>query len=114
MLLGDWLTLLGVALLVIGLSGWMLPQTGQGPRGSDYADRVHWRRPGLTDALLGLRLRWRPETGRPAAPSTAAAGLRVEAHDLTDYVCRLADGSMGRVAIIAGNDEEWTAVCVSA
>jgi hypothetical protein len=41
-------------------------------------------------------------------------GLRVDAHDLTDYVCRLADGSMGRVAIISGTDEEWTAVCIPA
>jgi hypothetical protein len=36
-------------------------------------------------------------------------------HDhLTDYVCRLADGSMGHVAIVPGTDEEWTAVCVRA
>ena len=59
-------------------------------------------------------LRWRPGSGWPAAPGTTAAGRRIDSHDLTDLVCRLADGSMGRVAIVPGTDEDWTAVCVPA
>jgi hypothetical protein len=39
------------------------------------------------------------------------SGLPIDAHDVTDYVCRMADGSMGRVAIIAGTDDEWMALC---
>jgi hypothetical protein len=114
MLLGDWLILIGVALLIVGVDGWVLTATGRGPRESDLAHRGGGRQPGITDAISGLLLRWRPEGGGPAAPSAAAAGLRIEAHDLTDHVCRLADGSMGRVAIIPGTEEEWTAVCVPA
>jgi len=114
MLLGDWLTLIGETLLIVGVTGWALHDTSRDPRESDLADRGRGRRPGITDALSGLLLRWRPEGGRPATLRTTAAGLRVDAHDLTDYVCRLADGSMGRVAIIPVTDAEWTAVCVSA
>ena len=69
------------------------------------------RRPSLRDSIMALRW-WRPGSRRPAAFRDAVTGLRIEACDLTDYVCRLADGSMGRVAIIAGTDEEWTALCV--
>jgi len=69
------------------------------------------RRPSLRDSITAL-LRWRPASRQPAAFRDAVTGLRIEAHDLTDSVCRLADGSMGRVAIIAGTDEEWTALCV--
>ena len=37
--------------------------------------------------------------------------LRTIAHELTDYPCRLPDGSMGRVAI-REVEGEWEAVCV--
>jgi hypothetical protein len=69
------------------------------------------RRPSLRASIMAL-LRWRPASRQPAAFRDAVTGLRIDAHDLTDYVCRLADGSMGRVAIISGTDEEWTALCV--
>jgi hypothetical protein len=69
------------------------------------------QRPSLRDSVVAL-LRWRPTSRQPAAFRDAVTGLRIDAHDLTDYVCRLADGSMGRVAIIPGTDEEWTALCV--
>lgn len=42
---------------------------------------------------------------------TRRAALAAEEHELTDYVCRLDDGSMGRVAI-RESDGEWIAVCV--
>ena len=111
---GDWLTLIGVMLLIIGVDGWVLLETSGGPRVSDRAAQGRERRLSVADAISGLLRRWRPEAGRSAALRATADGLRVEAHDLTDYVCRLADGSMGRVAIIAGTDEEWTAVCIPA
>ena len=114
MLLGDWLILIGVTLLIVGVIGWVLPETGRGSRKSDVASQVRWRRPGFMDAISALPHRWRPASRRPAALRATAAGLRVDAHDLTDYVCRLADGSMGHVAIIPGTDEEWTAVCLPA
>jgi hypothetical protein len=114
MLLGDWLILIGALLLIIGIDGWVLLETSGGPRGSDLADRGRGRRPGITDAISGLLRRWHPENDRSAALQDAVTGLRIDAHDLTDYVCRLADGSMGRVAIIGGTDEEWKAVCVPA
>jgi hypothetical protein len=114
MSLGDWLTLIGVVLLIIGVDGWVLLETSGGPTVSDRAAQGRGRRLSVTDAISGLLRRWRPEAGRSAALRATADGLRVEAHDLTDYVCRLADGSMGRVAIIAGTDEEWTAICVPA
>ncbi len=80
----------------------------------DFARPGRERRSNLRDWMLAL-LRRRPESHRPAARRANMAGLLVvDAHDLTDYVCRLADGSMGRVAIIAGTDEEWSAVCVRA
>ena len=69
------------------------------------------RRPSLRDSMMAL-LRWRPGSRQPAAFRDAVTGLRIEAHDLTDYVCRLADGSIGRVAIISGKNGEWTALCV--
>ena len=113
MLLGDWLTLIGVMLLIIGVDGWVLLETSGGPGRTDLADRGRGRRPSLRDSVMTL-LRWRPASRQPAAFRDAVTGLRIEAHDLTDSVCRLADGSMGRVAIISGTDEEWTAVCVPA
>ena len=39
--------------------------------------------------------------------------LVYDEHELTDYVCRLEDGSMGRVAIHE-SDGEWIGVCVKA
>ena len=57
-------------------------------------------------------LRRRPASPQPAALWDAVTGLRIEARDVTDHVCRLADGSMGCVAIFAGIDQEWTARCV--
>lgn len=69
---------------------------------------------GIRDSIVALMLRWHPRRVRPVALDTDRAGHRIDAHDLTDYLCRLTDGSMGRVAIIAGTDEEWTAVCVPA
>jgi len=112
MLLGDWLTLIGVMLLIIGVDGWVLLETSGGPGGTDLANRGRGPWPKIMDAISALLLRWRPASRQPAAFRDAVTGLRIEAHDLTDYVCRLADGSMGRVAIIAGTDEEWTALCV--
>jgi hypothetical protein len=114
MLLGDWLTLIGVTLLIIGVDGWVLLETSGGPRQSERAAQGLGRRPGVTGAISGLLRRWLRDGGRSASLRSTAGGLRVDAHDLTDYVCRLADGSMGRVAIIGGTDEEWTAVCVPA
>ena len=72
------------------------------------------RWPGIRESIVSLLLRWRPESPRPAARRDPATGLGIDNHDLTDYVCRLADGSMGHVAIILGPDGEWTAVCVPA
>jgi len=112
MLLGDWLILIGVTLFIVGVTGWTLPETGRGPGESDFARSGRGRRPSIGDSISTLLLRWHRRGGWPAALRATAAKLRIEAHDPTDYVCRLADGSMGRVAIIAGTDEEWTAVCV--
>jgi hypothetical protein len=71
----------------------------------DFAKQGLQPRSSLRDSMLALLQRLRPESRRPATP-------RIADHDLTDYVCRLEDGSMGRVAIILGVDDEWTAVCV--
>jgi hypothetical protein len=76
--------------------------------------RQERRWPGIRESIVSLLLLWRPESPRPAALRDPATGLGIDSHDLTDYVCRLADGSMGHVAIILGPDEEWTAVCVPA
>jgi hypothetical protein len=48
---------------------------------------------------------------RPVAARRSA--IAYDAHELTDYICRLADGSMGRVAI-RESDGEWIGVCVPA
>jgi hypothetical protein len=112
MSLGDWLTVIGVILLIVGVDGWVLLETSGGP--SDRVAQGLPRRPRVTDAVAGLLRRWRPDGRRSTALRTTADGVRVDAHDLTDYVCRLADGSMGRVAIISRTDEEWTAVCIPA
>lgn len=113
MLLGDWLILIGAILFTVGVTGLTQLETSRGSGESDlvWSDPGRW--PSITGSIQGL-LRRRPEGGRPAALRATTAGLRIDAHDLTDFVCRLADGSMGRVAIIGGSDEEWTAVCVPA
>lgn len=59
----------------------------------------------------------RPEADRPSPLARVHAGLvrlaRREDHSLTDYPCRLPDGSTGRTAI-RQVDGEWTAVCTVA
>jgi hypothetical protein len=54
---------------------------------------------------------------RAAAPSMRARLLaatrrvtRRDRHSLTDYPCRLPDGSIGRTAVVMRNGE-WTLVC---
>lgn len=39
--------------------------------------------------------------------------VRRDRHSLTDYQCRLADGKVGRVAVVM-SDGEWTLVCRAA
>ncbi len=60
------------------------------------------------DGILSRAVAWlsslRPVTTERATPA-------VGEHELTDYVCRLDDGSMGRVAIRESKGE-WIAVCV--
>ena len=53
--------------------------------------------------------------GRLAAlrPANARQAIAYEAHELTEYVCRLTDGSMGRVAMRQA-EGEWVAVCIAA
>jgi hypothetical protein len=114
MLLGDWLILIGAILFTVGVTGLTQLETSRGSGESDLARSDPRRRPSITRSIQALLLRWRPEGGRPAALRATTSGPRVDAHDRTDYLCRLADGSMGRVAIIGGTDEEWTAVCVPA
>ncbi len=46
---------------------------------------------------------------RPAF--TKRATLAAQEHELTDYICRLDDGSMGRVAIRETHGD-WIGVCV--
>ena len=42
--------------------------------------------------------------------AAAFRGNRQDDHSLTDYPCRLPDGTMGRVAVVA-QDGEWNLVC---
>ena len=114
MLLGDWLILIGMTLLSVGVTGLTLLETSRGSGESDLARSDPGRRPNTRGSIRALLLRWGPERGRPATLGVTAAGFRFDAQDLTDFACRLADGSMGHVAIIPGTDEEWTAVCVPA
>jgi hypothetical protein len=57
------------------------------------------------------------QADRPSPLAILRAGLvrlaRREDHSLTDYPCRLPDGSMGRTAIRLV-DGEWAAVCAMA
>jgi hypothetical protein len=114
MLLGDWLILIGGLLFTVGATGLTLLELSRGSGASDLARSDPGRRPGITGSIQALLFRWRAEGGQPAALRATTAGPRVDVHDLTDFACRLADGSRGRVAIVPGTDEEWTAVCVPA
>jgi hypothetical protein len=60
--------------------------------------------PGIVSRMLGRLASLRPAALRWPARTA-------EAHELTDYICRLPDGNMGRVAI-RHSDGEWVAVCV--
>lgn len=68
--------------------------------------RSHERMDGIVSKAVG-----RLASLRPAF--TKRTALAAEEHELTDYVCRLDNGSMGRVAI-RESDGEWLAVCVRA
>ena len=61
---------------------------------------------GIISSIVGRLTTLRPAFTRPAA-------LAADEHGLTDYVCRLDDGSMGRV-VIRESEGEWIAVCVRA
>jgi hypothetical protein len=67
-------------------------------------DRRHARRRAQLEA--------RPERPSALARLLAAAQrvARRDRHALTDYPCRLPDGSIGRTAVIL-RDGEWTLVC---
>jgi hypothetical protein len=59
--------------------------------------------------------RWlsQARAGSPSLMSRLGAAIRTRQqpdHSLTDYPCRLPDGSMGKVAVIAQGGE-WTMVC---
>jgi hypothetical protein len=72
--------------------------------------------------LVGAVLEWLAEHGwidatdapaiRWSLPTSAPAGLLEDIRELTESTCRLADGSVGRIAIERRSDEGWTAVCV--
>lgn len=62
--------------------------------------------PRIVSRIMARLLSRRPAVAGPPA-------IRYDAHELTDYVCRLVDGTMGRVAI-RQSDGEWVAVCVPA
>ena len=114
MLIGDWLTVIGETMLIVGVTGWTLHESSRGPEVGDFARSDTGRRPSITGAISGLLRRRPPDGGRSSGLRATADGLRVDGRELTDDVCRLADGSMGRVAIVPGTDAEWTAVCVPA
>jgi hypothetical protein len=63
------------------------------------------RRNAIKDRITSLRGRRRPQIDLPLS-------LTAEGHELTQAACRLADGSMGRIAIVRQSAEEWAAVCV--
>ncbi len=69
--------------------------------------RRHAHERGMRDARVD---RW-PLGARLAAALMHA--LRRNRHSLTDYECRLADGKVGRVAVVM-SDGEWTLVCRAA
>jgi hypothetical protein len=51
--------------------------------------------------------------GMKARLGVGMQGIVRRDHALTDYPCRLQDGSIGRVAVVLG-DGEWTLVCRAA
>ena len=65
------------------------------------------RRDAINDRITSLLGRRRPQIALPLS-------LSAEGHELTQAVCRLGDGSMGRIAIVRQSTEEWAAVCVKA
>ena len=79
-----------------------LPATYEDDRHRDEGRRHADRR-----ALLETR------TQRPSVPARLRAAILAIArrdHSLTDYPCRLPDGSIGRVAVIQQNGD-WTLTC---
>lgn len=94
--------------------------------------------PGGVLAMLSALLRRRGPSaeGRRARPASGAAGMASTVADtrvgslgvtaaltaevaiktvleMTEAICRLPDGSSGRIAIERGADETWVAVCVA-
>ncbi len=63
------------------------------------------RRDAMKDRITALRGRREPQFDLPPSPTA-------DGHELTQAICRLGDGSMGRIAIVRQSAEEWTAVCV--
>lgn len=68
--------------------------------------RSHERVDGFINSVVQRLVSLRPAVTRRAV-------LAADEHELTDYACRLDDGSMGRVAI-RESEGEWMAVCVRA
>ena len=96
----------------------MLPPRYEDQRAIETAEYRHRER--HFSHVRGLRSQERSDgilsmlVGRVVALRSAftqRAALAADEHELTDYVCRLGDGSMGRVAI-RESDGEWIAVCV--
>jgi hypothetical protein len=114
MLPSDWLTLIGEALLVIGVSGWALFETSRGTRAGAALQQGRVPRPSLAGTISNRLHRWSSLGGLSAILGASGTERSVQAPELTEEVCRLADGSVGRVAIVPGTGEEWTAVCVPA
>ncbi|OGN83586.1 MAG: hypothetical protein A2X23_03195 [Chloroflexi bacterium GWC2_73_18] len=71
----------------------------------EYALEDGERHHGIVSRITARLLSRRPVVAGPPA-------IRYDAHELTDYVCRLVDGTMGRVAI-RQSDGGWVAVCVA-
>lgn len=63
------------------------------------------------DRVLSALSRWFRRI-RVARPAPRADGPPSHTQLLTDAVCRLADGTRGRIAIVRESDDEWRAVCV--
>lgn len=47
------------------------------------------------------------------AIGSAEPAIAISGHELTAAVCRLADGTAGRIAVIRLADEAWETVCVA-
>lgn len=75
---------------------------------SAHAGRLtRWRR-----AILRLPREWRAPLDRGRRPGLGAPPPTTQL--ITEVTCRLADGSLGHVAIIRASDDEWVAECVRA